>query len=178
MPSRVITLGPRYKSYDIMLLLFKYLKLPYNVRVLDLTYGKGRFYRKIINNYRPYIIGVDIEKHEWEVAPSEFHQMDMRQFNANVDVDVVVVDAPWSHEKRGVAPKYTGISNMPYHMKGVSSIELTEHAIAIAKKLGVPLIYKYKEPIPNSCLVVINTIVYMMHRSSIYYGVICNPKSI
>jgi len=58
------------RSYMVMLDIFRMLQLPREPRVLDLTYGTGRFYRAIVKEYKPFIIGVDVVKHEWEVPPS------------------------------------------------------------------------------------------------------------
>jgi hypothetical protein len=63
------------------------------------------------------------------------------------DVDLVVVDPPWSREKRGVAARETGVSRQPYHMAGVDSRSIVEAAALLSRALGKPLLYRYREPL-------------------------------
>ena len=105
------------KSYVIVRRLLGYVYSGQPLNIVDLTYGVGRFYR-LSKPMIGKIIAVDIERHRWEVEPTIFYQMDCRVFADRVlkgeielgDIDVVVVDPPWSHEKRGVKPRRTGIS--------------------------------------------------------------------
>jgi len=180
----VYSLGMRYKSYDIVFMLlyrlYRELWLGRDtVRLLDLTYGRGRFYRRVPRN-RYYIVGVDIARHEWEVEPDEFYLGSSIDFvddiisgrKTIVEPDVIVVDPPWSHEKRGRMPSGLGISSMPYHMRGISSREIIGAANRLRKHYGVPLIYRYKEPLEGSCVIVRHNIQVFRSRGTIYYGII------
>jgi predicted RNA methylase len=172
------------KSYVIVRRLLGYIYAGRPLNVVDLTYGVGRFYRLS----RPMIgriIAVDIEKHRWEIEPTVFYQMDCRVFVSKVlnkeielgDVDLVVVDPPWSSEKRGVKPREAGISSLPYHMKGVNSQSIIQAALRLAGVLGKPLLYRYKEPLECKHLVRAVAEVKMMYNTGyIYYGV-CEARS-
>jgi hypothetical protein len=74
-------------------------------RVLDATYGEGRFYRLCFPDLE--VIGADPVKRGWVVKPKQFHQMNVFQLHIMVrdgkiclgPVDVVVVDPPrWNTE--------------------------------------------------------------------------------
>jgi len=168
---KIVEFPHRTASYDIILYIFRELRLPIGVRVLDLTYGVGRFYRKVINEFKPYIIGVDIARHEWEVPPAEFYLTDARYFNQPVEADVVVVDPPWSAEKRGVMARHTGISALPYHMPAKPE-QLIRAARSTAHRLRVPLIAKYYKPVEPASLLIVHNITMMRHESRVYYSVI------
>jgi len=180
----VFSLGMRYKSYNIMyMLLYRvYRDLGINgmMRLVDLTYGRGRFYRRFPRG-KLYIVAVDPYRHEWEVEPDEYHQVTAAEYVDSIihgggstapDVNVIVVDPPWSHEKRGVFPRYTGISSMPYHQRGVNSIDIIRSALRLREHYGVPLIYRYKEPITGTTVLVKHNIVFMRNKGTIYYGII------
>lgn len=181
----VIDLGMRYKSYDIIkLLLYRLWYHSWRGKeqavILDLTYGRGRFYRRVRRD-KHYIIGVDIARHEWEVEPDEFHETDARVFvdkllDNEIELarrpDTIVVDPPWSHEKRGCKPRGLGISSMPYHMKHVKSRELIQAAQQLSQHLGVPLIYRYKEPLPGTNVLIKHHVKIMRKQGIIYYGLI------
>jgi len=126
------------------------------------------------------IVAVDVRRHEWEVKPTVFYEMDCRVFVDGVlrgevsigDVDVIVVDPPWSAEKRGVEPWETGISGRPYHVYSVDSKSIVHAAMKLSRVLGKPLLYRYKEPLPCKHLVIAATEVKMMrNRGWVYYGV-------
>ena len=69
-------------------------------RVLDVTYGEGRFYK--LCRYGVEIIGADHVKRRWVVKPYQFYQMNvfqlylmLRDGKLSIDpVDAVVVDPP------------------------------------------------------------------------------------
>jgi hypothetical protein len=167
------------KSYEIVKRLLGYIYAGRPLDIVDLTYGVGRFYRLS----RPMIgriIAVDIEKHRWEIEPTVFYQMDCRVFVNRVlrgeielgGVDVIVVDPPWSSEKRGVRPRRTGISSLPYHITGVYSKSIVQASIRLSRALSKPLLYRYKEPLPCSHLIQAVAEVKMMNnRGWVYYGV-------
>jgi hypothetical protein len=72
-------------------------------KVLDVTYGEGRFYK--LCRYDLEIIAADPMRWQWVVKPNQFHQLNVFQLYLMVrdgklsiePVDVVVVDPPkWS----------------------------------------------------------------------------------
>lgn len=167
------------KSYEIVKRLLGYVYNGRPLSIVDLTYGVGRFYREI-KHLIGRIVAVDIRRYEWEVEPTIFYQMDCVDFVSKVlnketelgDVDVVVVDPPWSHEKRGVAPRRTGISGQPYHLKWVNSRSIIHAALRLSEVLNKPLLYRYKEPLVCNHLVQAVAEVKMMNNTGyIYYGV-------
>jgi len=172
---KVIDMSAR--SYNVMLSIFRLLGFPTGIRILDLTYGIGRFYRKIKVVYKPIIIAIDIRKYKWEVIPDIFLQKDantlsiadIRQYGK---IDVVVADPPWSHTKRGVVSSEIAYSKLPYHLPGTDPIQIVNKAIEIAQTLNVPLIVRYKEPLPNSDIVIRNSVVVFKRRGYVYYSII------
>jgi hypothetical protein len=179
--NHVIVYRHGVKSYEIVrrLLGRVYARIGRRLNILDLTYGTGRFYREsrhLINR----IIAVDVERHEWEVEPTIFHQMDCRVFahkvlNGEIDlgvVDVIVVDPPWNAEKRGVKPKETGVTLRPYHTSGVDSESIVRAAVKLSRFTGKPLLYRYKEPLPCRHQILYAAEVKMIkNRGWVYYGV-------
>jgi hypothetical protein len=167
------------KSYEIVRELLGYVYNGGPLSIVDLTYGVGRFYR-LSRSMIGRIVAVDIVRHEWEVRPTVFYQMDCRVFVDRVlrgeielgDVDLVVVDPPWSHEKRGVMAREVGISRQPYHLRGVDSRSIVNAAMRLSKELSKPLLYRYMEPLRCSHLVlVVAEVKIVYNRGYIYYGV-------
>jgi hypothetical protein len=90
-------------------------------RVLDVTYGRGRFYKA----YRPeLLIGSDPMKWGWLVYPDKFYQLTVFQLNMKLRnkeieipkiIDCVVVDPPkWSaNEKYNKRDEYNFIIGTP-----------------------------------------------------------------
>jgi len=167
------------KSYEIVRKLLGYVYAGRPLNTVDLTYGIGRFYRLS----RPMIgriIAVNVTRHRWEVRPTTFYQVDCRVFVEKVlkgeielgDVDIVVVDPPWSHEKRGVMARETGISRQPYHLRGVDSRSIIQAAVRLSEALSKPLLYRYRELLPCNHLVLAVAEVKVIHnKGHIYYGV-------
>jgi hypothetical protein len=167
------------KSYEIVRRLLSYIYTGRPLNIVDLTFGVGRFYR-LSRSMIGRIIAVDIERHKWEVKPTVFYHMDCRIFVDRVlkgeielgDVDVIVVDPPWSSEKRGVKPREIGISSLPYHISGVHSKPIVQAAMRLSMALNKPLLYRYKEPLECKHLVRAVAEVRMMYdKGYIYYGV-------
>jgi len=174
---RVVSVSGR--SYSVMLYIFRLLGFPVGVRILDLTYGVGRFYRKIREIYRPFIVGVDVARHRWEVEPDVFIQKDCRELSIDEvkqygDIDVVVVDPPWSHTKRGKVSNEASYSKMPFHIPGVDPYQIIYAATRITRELGAPLIARFAEPIQGSDIVIKNSVVVFNRRGAIYYSIILN----
>ena len=173
------------RSYEVVRVLLGYVYAGRPLSILDLTYGVGRFYR-LGKAMIGRIVAVDVRKYEWEVEPTVFYQVDCRVFVDRVlkgeielgDIDIIVVDPPWSHEKRGAAARETGVSRQPYHLRGVDSRSIIQAALKLAKVLGKPLLYRYREPLPCNHLVLATVEVKMMHnKGHIYYGVCTPPLS-
>jgi predicted RNA methylase len=167
------------KSYEIVRKLLGYLYNGRPLSIVDLTYGVGRFYR-LSRTMIGRIIAVDIRKHEWEVEPTVFYQMDCRVFVNKVllgvidvgEVDVVVVDPPWSAEKRGVKLREAGISDRPYHIHHINSKSIVYAAMKLSGVLGKPLLYRYKEPLAcKHSILAVAEVKMIRNRGWVYYGV-------
>ena len=167
------------KSYEVIHTLLNHVfPQRYDLVMLDLTFGVGRFYRLVRNKIKK-LIGVDIIKHNWEIKPDLFIQEDCIRLVHDIlsgrftieKPDVIVVDPPWSIEKRGVTPKYTGTSNMPYHMN-TSSARIIHAAIKLASHYKSHLLYRYKEPLSCNHVVRVDVETKIMHHEGfVYYGV-------
>jgi hypothetical protein len=86
--------------------------------VVDVTYGKGRFY----TIYRPkFLIGIDVKKWKWIIAPDKFYNCTVWQFynmlrRKEIDInyaDVVVADPPRWHEHKHRRSEYNYIIGSP-----------------------------------------------------------------
>jgi len=131
-------------SYVVCSLLRKYgLK-----KVLDVTYGEGRFYYLCKSELE--IVGADPVKWSWTVKPKQFYQMNVFQLHLMLrdkklqlgPVDIVVVDPPrWNtdvtYRKR----------NMFDYIIGTPKL-IIEHAARVAELLKTGhLLAHYREPI-------------------------------
>lgn len=175
MAAAILDLNAK-RSYTIMLEIFKMLRLPRNVVVLDLTYGTGRFYRKVVKEYKPTIIAVDIIKHNWEVQPSIFIQKDARSISIEDlkqygKIDLIIVDPPWSHLKRGYLSNTLGCGKQPYHMDGVDPYSIIIKAIQLAKQLHTTLVARFMQPLPCSSIVIRSHVVIYRQRGVVYYSI-------
>jgi len=167
------------KSYSVMLYIFRLLGFPVGVKILDLTYGVGRFYRLIKSVYKPFIIGVDIARHKWEVEPNVFIQKDCTKLTIDEvrrygDINIVVVDPPWNHVKRGGTSEMISVSKMPYHIPNVNPWQIVYAALRLAKELNTPLIVRFMEPIPSADIILENNVVVLGSRGTVYYSIVLN----
>ena len=171
------------KSYDIINRMLAYV-FPnrYNLVVVDLNFGLGRFYR-IARKRIMYLIGVDILKHLWETKPDAFYQMPCQLFVHKVikgeielpqHVDLVVVDPPWSNNKRGVFPRKIGISHMPYHTKNVNTNAIIMAAEKLAAHIHAKLLYRYNEFLTCNHIIKVEVNVNIMKNTGIIYYGICS----
>lgn len=179
MYNNIIVFKHGFKSYDIIEYILNTLfPMRHDLIILDLTYGKGRFYRKTRHRIRK-LIAVDIYRHEWEVKPDVFHQMPCQYFTTGVienkiqipPVDLIVVDPPWNREKRGKTTVDVGIARMPYHMY-VNSTYIIYTGVKLARHLNTLLLYRYKEPL--SCKHVLNVraeVKFFRRSGFVHYGV-------
>jgi len=86
-------------------------------------------------------------------------------------VDLVVVDPPWSHEKRGRSTQLPRLSRMPYHLKSVNSRSIISAAERLASHLNTPLLYRYKEPLGCKHIVRAEAEVKILRcEGTVYYG--------
>jgi hypothetical protein len=182
--SMILTFKHGVKSYEIIqrLLAHIYAKTGRKLKVVDLTFGIGRFYR-LSRNMIDRIITVDIRRYEWEVRPTKFYQMDCRIFVQRVmsgeielgDIDVIIIDPPWSSEKRGKALKQIGISKLPYHLTGINSESMIQAALELSRYINKPLLYRYKEPLEcEHMLRAMAEVKIIRNKGWVYYGV-CHP---
>jgi hypothetical protein len=168
------------RSYEIVdMLLSKLFPNRADLVVVDLTYGVGRFYRLARKRIK-HLIAVDIEKHEWEVKPDVFYRMPCQLFVEKVirgEIDlpkpsIVVVDPPWSREKRGKAPSDIGISMLPYHIRYVDSWSIIASAMNMSKHFDTALLYRYHNVLPCDHIARVDVLVNIMgHKGFVYYGV-------
>jgi hypothetical protein len=168
------------RSYEIVdTLMSKLYPNRADLVVVDLTYGVGRFYR-LARRRISQLIAVDIEKHQWEVKPDIFYQMPCQVFVEKVikgnialpKANIVVVDPPWSSEKRGSQPNDVGISSLPYHLKYIDSRSVIVYAVKLAKHLNTLLLYRYCELLRCEHVARVDVVVNMMgHKGLVYYGV-------
>jgi hypothetical protein len=163
------------KSYEIINDLLGYLSG--QLRVLDLTYGVGRFYR-LCRNKIDLLIGVDVIKYGWEVKPDIFLNVDaVTLIHRMLDgfylpFNLIVVDPPWSREKRGKASSQLGISSMPYHVRSKPSETIINKALTLAEKRHVPLLYRYKQKLPCNHMVYARAEVKIIRNTgTIHYGI-------
>jgi hypothetical protein len=177
--GRVIVYRHGVKSCEIVRKLLGYVYTGRPLSIADLTYGVGRFYR-LSGPMIGRIVAVDIARHRWEVEPTVFYQMDCgvfvdRALRGEVvlgEVDLVVVDPPWSHEKRGVAARETGVSRQPYHMAGVDSRSIVEAAVSLSRALGKPLLYRYRGLLQcNHTARAVAEVKMIRSKGHVYYGV-------
>jgi hypothetical protein len=164
------------KSYQVVKRIFDMLGVK-DAFVIDLTYGTGRFWR-LVRRRISFLVGVDIQRLNWEVKPDIFYLTDSRWFstfyNPPRKPTLIAVDPPWSSEKRGSPPQYTGVTNRPYHLR-VQSFDLVIAALRLSKRLEAPILYRFKEKLPYPHILHLEVEVTMMgNRGIVHYGVI-NP---
>jgi len=162
------------KSYEIVATLLGY--LPGQLRVLDLTFGVGRFYR-LCRDKIDLLIAVDVAKYEWEVKPDIFLNVDAvtlvhRMLDGfHLPFSLIVVDPPWSREKRRKASSKLGISSMPYHVHA-KSMTIINEALTLARNRRVPLLYRYKQKLPCNHMVYARAEVKIIgNTGTIHYGI-------
>ena len=140
--------GGYYATYPSSYVVCSLLKRYNMTRVLDVTFGEGRFYKLCYYGIR--IIGVDPVKRDWKVSPSSFIQMNVFQLYNAVSTkqlildgfDVVVVDPPkWT---RGVKYKKRDMFN---YIIGTPEL-IIEYASKTAELLAIPyILVHYKRTI-------------------------------
>jgi hypothetical protein len=132
--------GGYYATYPASYIVCSLLKRYNMTRVLDVTFGEGRFYKLCYHDIR--IMGVDPVKRDWKVFPSSFIQMNVFQLYNAVSTkklildgfNVVVVDPPkWT---KNVVYKKRDMFN---YIIGTPEL-IIEYASKTAKLLAIPYI--------------------------------------
>ena len=73
------------------------------LKILDLTYGRGRMWTCLPRNHL-HLTGFDIQKWPWDVEPDVFYQAPAWKWNllaGDMEYNLVAVDPPWAFGKRG-----------------------------------------------------------------------------
>jgi len=140
--------GGYYATYPSSYIVCSLLKKYDMARILDVTFGEGRFYKLCYHGIM--ITGVDPVKRDWKVSPSSFIQMNVFQLYNAISTrqlaldgfDVVVVDPPkWT---KGVKYKKQDMFN---YIIGTPEL-IIEYASKTAGLLMVPyILVHYKRTI-------------------------------
>jgi len=137
--------GGDYAKYPSSYVVCSLLK-KYNItRILDVTYGEGRFYKLCRSDLR--ITGSDPVRRDWVVKPDSFIQADIfhlyrlasaEQFTAT-DLDAIVVDPPkWTRNAR------YKVHDMLNYIIGTPEL-IIEYALKIAQLIHAPyMLVHYK----------------------------------
>jgi hypothetical protein len=132
--------GNLYVKYPMAYVVLKMLTKYGIVNVLDITYGRGRFYVM----YRPRVlIGVDPIKWEWLVKPDVFYQMNAYHFyrllrsselSIGKNIDCVVIDPPkWKDATYRRRDEYNFIIGKP--------IDIIQCGRKIAELIKAPYLF-------------------------------------
>jgi len=126
--------GGVYAKYPVAAIVADFLKSIRAKRVLDVTYGEGRFYKV----YRPeLLVGADPNVWEWVVRPDIFipypvwsvskvlERIGLREF------DVIVCDPPWGERHRR-RPQYNNL------IAFATAETIIKYAFELAKYLKTP----------------------------------------
>jgi hypothetical protein len=141
--------GGYYAVYPSSYIVCSLLKKYNMARILDVTFGEGRFYKLCYYGIR--ITGVDPVKRDWKVSPNSFIQMNVFQLYNAISTkqltlngfDVVVVDPPkWTK-----STKYKKREMFNYII-GTPEL-IIEYASKIAGLLMVPYILVHHKRIIN-----------------------------
>jgi len=170
------------KSYDIVEKLISHVYPAEMLTILDLTYGVGRFYRKLKHRVRR-LIAVDRRRYVWETVPDEFYEEDAKIFAEKIlrgeikitRPDLIVIDPPWSQTKRGYIPRLSGIADMPYHIRGVDINSIINAAITLSRHYNSPVLYRFKNKLPYRHLIHAEAEVKIMGKTGIVHYGICKP---
>jgi len=139
----------RYPVSYIVCKLLRY----YNLRrILDVTYGEGRFYM-LCGNYLDKLIGCDPVRRDWVVKPNEFYQYNVFQLYWKVrdkvlqpyNIDVVVIDPPkwnpdYGYHRREMFNYLIGTPNL-----------IVEYGFKVAELLNVNnVLVHYREVVKHN----------------------------
>ena len=164
--------------YDIIYCIFNILYANHRkiIRVLDLTYGVGRFYRVVEKKYNLFIIGVDIEKHGWEVEPDIFINDTMfaaeKYVNIN-NIDLIVVDPPWDNYRRGYG-LYIKMKKLDRYRNAFLDPKIYIYkALQLSRKYNKTLLYKYYTVLNHGKpLIIVQNIINIFGKKGFNYYVV------
>ena len=112
-------------------------------RVLDVTFGRGRFYKI----YRPrLLIGADPMRREWVVKPDLFFQKPVWSLRyekelQNYTFDLIVADPPWGDSTYRRRPEYREALGTPEI--------ILEYAIRLARERGIRFVLVHYNKVPK-----------------------------
>ncbi len=143
-------LGGLHTKYPSSYVVCKLLKIANAKRILDVTYGAGRFYRLCRKDIE-LLVASDPVRWGWVVAPDTFYQAtvwqlyDMvRRGSARIpEVDIVVCDPP----KWNTSVRYNRRSVYDY-LIGTPSL-IVDYSVRLAKLLGVRHMLLHYNRIPD-----------------------------
>jgi hypothetical protein len=129
-------MGGLYAKYPSSYIVCRLLEMARAKRVLDVTYGAGRFYRLCRKDIE-LLVASDPVKWRWVVAPDTFHQATVWQLynmvkGGNVkisDVDMIVCDPPMFSKGGNKRDEYN-------YIIGTHGL-IIEYSVKLARLLGV-----------------------------------------
>jgi len=133
--------GGRAAKYPVSYLITQLLRSINAHKILDLTYGEGRFYAY---SKPSFLHGIDIQQLKWIVTPDIFEQKSLFDiYELERTYDVVVVDPPFTPHKHKKREHYT--------IKDSSPEAMISHACKVAKNNNIPyvLVHSRELFIPN-----------------------------
>ncbi len=128
------------------------------IRVIDITFGQGVFWHALRS--KVVVAGVDVRRLDWAVRPRCFIEQPAQRWKKWLQealdclggrVDLVVVDPPSQEWRRG---REVGGR---YHYRASRALGrpegILEAGLGLARELGVPLLYHWKEPLGREHIV-------------------------
>ena len=120
--------------------------------ILDLTFGRGKFYEAC--PFRPRVIAYDIRRLNWVVEPVRFVKAPawatihhIRDGSLRDPVKLVVVDPPWQDCRRGngcirrVDDRWFYRTSMMFG----TPMQILESAARVSRLLGVPMLIHFRD---------------------------------
>jgi len=153
--------GGKAAKYPVSYLITQLLYSVNAKKVLDLTYGEGRFYAY---SKPPYLHGIDVKKLRWIVKPDFFEQKSLFCVHELPKrYDLIVIDPPFSQRKYRNRDHYTA--------KNPNTKAMINHACKIAKLNNIPyvLVHNKELYIPdrfeiNACIDFIYACRYLANK--------------
>jgi len=134
--------GGRAAKYPVSYLITQLLRSVNARRILDLTYGEGRFYAY---SKPPFLHGIDIQRLKWIVTPDIFERKSLFDIcELERSYDIIVVDPPFTRYKHSRKKHYTIRDSSPEAM--------INHACKIAEINDITYVLVHNKDlfIPNS----------------------------
>ena len=130
-------------KYPVAYIIAQFLKKYRFQKVLDVTYGRGRFYKI----YRPrLLVGADPVKREWIVKPDLFFQKSVWSLRyekelQNYMFDLIVVDPPWGDTTYRRRPEYREALGTPDL--------IIEYALKLARERDIRFVLVHYNKVPK-----------------------------